>query len=405
MKRLSYAFRYRLGIGAVPGKDVVTCISSNNLLLPAIFLGVIGAGGIYSAASSALTVGELTRQVQDSGSRLIIASEDLRETAATAAQNCGIPPERVLVLNAMERGNRALASLTKPSDNYLDEANELPWERISDPKTLESRVIALLYSSGTTGPPKGVSLSHRNFVTESIITQSVVGTYLSRTGRRVHVDYHYRAIAHLPAAHISGLQGYYLNGLMAGGTVFWMPKFLYEKFVDAVVRHRPTFVTTVPAVWLRMAKDPAVTDQFHCIEHAQAGAAPMGPEVQKMAEKKLKCNIGQAWGLTETTGAVTWLPWDRPDDTGSIGQLLPNTRMKIVDDAEISVPDGHAGEILVKGPNVMVGYWNNPAATKEALTKDGWLRTGDIGLRRDSKFHIIDRKKVLHTTLSRVDFR
>lgn len=84
-----------------------------------------------------------------------------------------------------------------------------------------------------------------------------------------------------------------------------MPKFVWDRFVAAVLRHRPTFMSTVPAVYLRMAKDPGVTDQFHCLEHAQSGAAPIGTELQRMAEKKLRCRISQAWGLTETTGAVT----------------------------------------------------------------------------------------------------
>lgn len=120
----------------------------------------------------------------------------------------------------------------------------------------------------------------------------------------------------------------------------------------------------------------------------------MGPELQKLAESKLKCKVSQAWGLTETTGAVTWLPWDREDSTGSIGTLLPNTRMKIVDDDGLAVPDGHRGEILVKGPNVTTGYWENPEATAKSFTDDGWFRTGDVGERRDGKFYVVDRKKV-----------
>lgn len=313
-----------------------------------MFMGVIGAGGIYASASSALTVSELTRQIQGSGSRIVIASDDLRATATEAARACDIPPDRVLVIHPMG-SRRALTSLADPSQNYLDDTRELSWDRITDHKTLEDRTAALLYSSGTTGPPKGVRLSHYNFVAEAMITQSVLETYLSRTGRRVHVDYHYRAIAHLPATHIAGLQGYFINNIMAGGTVFWLSRFVWDKFVAAVVRHRPTFLPSVPAVYLRIAKDPAITDQFHSVENAQSGAAPMGIELQKMAEKKFKCRISQSWGLTETTGAVTWLPWDRVDDTGSISQLMPNTRMKIVDGAGKSVPDGYAGEILVKG--------------------------------------------------------
>lgn len=396
-RRLGYVLRDQFAIGASGvGKDVVTCVSSNHILNPTLFFAAIAAGGIYSAASTALKVTELAWQIQQSKSHLVIAGEGMATTALDAAGICNIPPERVLILNQMgaDQGLTLSADRTR---NYLTETKELRWETITDPHTLENRVVALLYSSGTTGVPKGVRLSQKNFVAEAIITQAAIGTYLSRTNRRVHVDFEYRTLAHLPTAHISGLQGYFINGIMAGGTVFWMPKFVFEDFVDAARRHRPTFITTVPSVYLSIAKSPSVTNEFHSLEHAQSGAAPMGPELQKLAESKLRCKISQAWGLTETTGAVTWLPWDRTDDTGSISQLLPSTRIKIVDDNGAAVLDGHRGEILVRGPNVTMGYWDNPEATAQTFTADKWLRTGDIGLHRDGKFYIVDRKKVCHS--------
>lgn len=396
VRRLSYVLRTHLGIGKTgAGKDTVTCICSNNLLNPTVFFAVIGAGGVYSAASTALTVAELAWQIQSSKSHMIIATDDMAGAAIEAAQKAHISPERVLILDSMRLG-RTLSPSIDRSCNYLTEIRELPWEKITDTQTLETRVIALLYSSGTTGVPKGVRLSHKNFVAEATITQAAIGTYLSRTNQKLNVEFEYRTLAHLPVAHISGLQGYFINGTMSGGTVFWMPKFIFDDFVYAAKRHRPTFITTVPSVYLRIAKSPSVTVEFHSLQHAQSGAAPMGPELQKLAESKLKCKVSQAWGLTETTGAVTWLPWDREDSTGSIGTLLPNTRIKIVNDDECAVPDGHRGEILVKGPNVTMGYWENSEATTNAFTADGWFRTGDIGERRDGKFYVVDRKKVRH---------
>lgn len=398
-RRLAYVLRNELGIGASgAGKDVVTSICSNNLLGPSLFFAVIGSGGIYSAASTALTVSELARQIQQSKSHLIIASEDMASVALEASRITHIPPERVLIIHYMGL-ERALTASTDLNRNYLREPRELSWESITDDKILETRVIGLLYSSGTTGVPKGVCLSHKNFVSEAVITQTAIGTYLSRTGQQNQIDFEYRTIAHLPTAHISGLQGYFINGTMVGGTVFWMPKFVFEDFAQAARAHRPTFISTVPSIYLQIAKSPSVSVEFHSLEHAQSGAAPMGPDLQKLAESKLKCKISQAWGLTETTGAVTWLPWDRDDNTGSISQMLPNTRLKIVDNGGASVRDGHTGEILVRGPNVTMGYWQDPEATAEAFTEDGWFRTGDIGARKDGKFYIVDRKKVGHRVL------
>ena len=394
VRRLGYVLRTHLAIGKTgAGKDVVTCVCSNNLLNPTLFFAVIGAGGVYSAASTALTVAELAWQIRSSKSHLIIATDDMTGAALDAAQTAGISPERVLILGRMSLG-RSLSPSTDRSCNYLTETRELRWEKITNHQVLETRVTALLYSSGTTGVPKGVCLSHKNFVAEAIMTQTAIGTYLSRTNRKLNVDFKYRTLAHLPVAHISGLQSYFINGTMSCGTVYWMPKFVFDEFVYAAKRHRPTFITTVPSVYLRIAKSPSVTGEFHSLQHAQSGAAPMGPELQKLAESKLKCKISQAWGLTETTGAVTWLPWDREDSTGSIGALLPNTCLKIIDDYELAVPDGHRGEILVKGPNVTMGYWENPEATAKSFTAGGWFRTGDIGEHRDGRFYIVDRKKV-----------
>ncbi|KAJ5396543.1 hypothetical protein N7509_004656, partial [Penicillium cosmopolitanum] len=365
VRRLGYVLRTHLQIGRKgTGKDVVTCICSNNLLNPTLFFAVIGAGGVYSAASTALTVAELVWQIQSSNSDIIIATDDMAAVALEAAERTHISPGRVLVLDYMRSG-RSLSPSTNRRCNYLMETKELPWERITDSQVLETRVVALLYSSGTTGVPKGVRFSHKNFVAEAILTQAAIETYLSRTNQMLNVDFEYRTIAHLPVAHISGLQGYFINGTME-----------------------------VPSVYLRIAKSASVTSEFHSLQHAQSGAAPMGPELQKLSESKLKCKLSQAWGLTETTGAVTWLPWDREDSTGSIGTLLPNTRIKIVDDDEIGVPDGHRGEILVKGPNVTMGYWGNVEATSNAFTADGWFRTGDIGERKNGKFYIVDRKKL-----------
>lgn len=395
MRRLAYALRAEFDVESTTnrGGSVVTCLSSNQILLPVVFYAVIAAGGIYSAASAALTPLELTRQIQQSNSSLIITSDDTVHTAMEASQHCGISPERVLILRSINF-SWSLKSVSSQGTNYLDEVRELDWEHITDPESLKHKTICLLYSSGTTGVPKGVQLSHRNFVSEALITQAAIADYLDRTSRKLGVNYDYRVLAHLPAAHVSGLQGYFINGIMAGGTVFWMSKYVFEDFARAARRHRITFISSVPAVFLRIAKSAAVTDDFGSLLHAQSGAAPMGQELQTAVQAKIGCPFSQAWGLTETTGAVTLLPWDRCDLTGSISQLLPNTRMKIVDENGRHVPEGGVGEILVSGPNVTIGYHNNPDTTKEAFTSDGWFRTGDIGLRRDGKFYIVDRKKV-----------
>ena len=207
--------------------------------------------------------------------------------------------------------------------------------------------------------------------------------------------FEYRTIAHLPAAHIAGVQGYFVNPILAGGTVYWMPKFDFPKWLEYCKTYRVTSFFTVPPIYLLVAKSPLVTDQFKTLEQAITGAAPMGAELTALAEKKLGCGISQTWGLSETTGSVTMMPLDEHDSTGSVSPLMPNTSMRIVDDEDRDVEEGQPGEFVVKGPMVAKGYFNNPQATKDSFTTDGWFKTGDIGLRKDGMFYIVDRKKVI----------
>ena len=120
----------------------------------------------------------------------------------------------------------------------------------------------------------------------------------------------------------------------------------------------------------------------------------MGADLQRKAQEKLGCLIHQTWGLSETTGATTGMPADVEEMTGSISRLLPNVRMRIIDEEGVDVQEGKEGEFIVKGPIVTNGYYQNEQATKESFTADGWFKTGDIGLRKNGMFYIVDRKKV-----------
>ena len=177
-----------------------------------------------------------------------------------------------------------------------------------------------------------------------------------------------------------------------------MPKFDFPKFLEYVKKYRVTSFFTVPPIYLLIAKSPLVNDQFATLEQAITGAAPIGPELMALAEKKLGCGICQTWGLSETTGSATLMPFGEHDDTGSVSPLMPNTMMKIVDDGDREVEEGQPGEFVMKGPMVSKGYFKNDQATKDSFTDDGWFKTGDIGLRKNGMFYIVDRKKVYSAT-------
>lgn len=361
-----------------------------------MFYGVIAAGGVWSAASYTATAPELERQIRHGSSSVVITGPDTREVATKAARDAGVPLDRVLELRSKAH-ERALVNVAT-GKNYLaglGSSEVLDWERITDATKLKDLLICLLYSSGTTGPPKGVEISHQNLVSETLIPLFMEREYEARKkAEDPSFSQPYRTLAHLPTAHIAGCQGYFVNPTAAAGTVYWMEKFDFPKFLEYNKSLEITYFFTVPPIFLLITQSPSVTDQFRTLRHAYSGAAPMGADLQRKAQEKLGCLIHQTWGLSETTGATTGMPADVEEMTGSISRLLPNVRMRIIDEEGVDVQEGKEGEFIVKGPIVTNGYYQNEQATKESFTADGWFKTGDIGLRKNGMFYIVDRKKV-----------
>lgn len=176
-----------------------------------------------------------------------------------------------------------------------------------------------------------------------------------------------------------------------------MRKYHWKDLLRYVKQFQITAFYTVPSIYLRISKSPDVTDQFASVVAPSTGSAPMDGKLQQSANSKVgqgaQTMIGQTWGLSETTGAVTGPLADVPDDTGSIGHLLPRIELRLVDENYHDVEPGREGELLLRGPVVTRGYYDNPEAT-EAAFHEGWFCTGDIGVMRNDKFYVVDRKKV-----------
>lgn len=246
--------------------------------------------------------------------------------------------------------------------------------------------------------PLGVMLSHANMVAQVFIPSVQARAHVAAAVERGEpAPAPYRTLAHLPIAHIAGVHGYLIAPMFSGGAVYWMTKFSWKPFLESFKRLQITAFYTVPSIYLRIAKSPDVTDQFDSCETAITGAAPMDAELQQAANARLgkgNTKISQTWGLSETTGAVTAMPRGASDVTGSISPVLPNMEMRVVDEDFKDVQPSTPGEIIVRGPFVTNGYFDNPEATR-ATFHDGWFCTGDIGVERDGKFYIVDRKKEL----------
>ena len=236
-------------------------------------------------------------------------------------------------------------------------------------------------------------------LTRATSTNGSVGTY---------EPLEYRALAHLPISHIAGLFGYFVGPIYAGGTVVWMKKYRWGDLLKYLRQYKITAFYTVPSIWLRIAKSKEITDHFKYVQGAATGAAPMDGALQAAASGRLgggagtgaeggdnaqSVSIGQTWGLSETTGAVTAVPRGETDVSGSIGSILPGVELRMVDEDFRDVPEGSEGELIVRSPLVTNGYFNNEEAT-QATFREGWFCTGDIAVRRDGRFFIVDRKKV-----------
>ncbi|POR35320.1 Putative acyl-coenzyme A synthetase [Tolypocladium paradoxum] len=399
--QFAHFLRHSHGVGASgPAKDIVVTVSTGQSALACLFYGVIAAEGVYSAASPSGTPSDLARQIKDGPGRVLVCSEDRRRVALEAAKIAGLPERNVLVLTSHPEVK------LESADGSLrcDFKHSLPWRPITDPEALADRTICILYSSGTTGLPKGVLVSHANVVSEVFIPASL--------NRPVHDEWHRqgrgfvkRTLAHLPTAHIAGVLGYFINPFFEGGIVYWMPAFNLDDFIRYSAELGVTFFFSVPPIYAAIAKHPGVKDQFSRVRQATGGAAPLSREIQQAASDKIAADavVTQAWGLSETTGAVTHTPPGRADTIGSLSPLLPNvtlsaswlTGRRLVDDNGRDVKPGEPGEALLKGPMVTKGYHNNPEANKAAFTADGWFRTGDILRMENGLLYIVDRKKEL----------
>ena len=325
---IAHGLRQHYGLGADgPNKDVVTVISYGQPMLAASLYGIIAAGGVFSAASPSSTVADLSRQITIGTSRLLVCGSEHKELAIQAAKQSNLPLGRILVLESSPAWS--LTSLDGKVNVISDQ--KLKWNRITDPTALKKSLIVILWSSGTTGLPKGVMLSHENLVQETYVISLPGREWAAKQIEAGKELKSYRTLAHLPISHIAGLFGYLIAPFYSGGLVVWMRRYEWSLLLKHAKEYEITAFYTVPSIYLRISKSLDVTDQFKSLEAASTGAAPMDGDLQKAANSRLgqgETLIGQTWGLSETTGAVTMMPRGESDTTGSISPIMPNVEIR-----------------------------------------------------------------------------
>jgi acyl-CoA synthetase (AMP-forming)/AMP-acid ligase II len=337
------------------------------------FHGATSAGGACTTVNPLYTADELARQLADAGARVLLTVPPFLDAARDAAAAAGV--EDVVVVGEAQGATPFAELLADPADApdvEIDAENDL---------------AVLPYSSGTTGLPKGVMLTHHNLVVN--ICQTQAGFPIEPDDTLIGV---------LPFFHIYGMTVIMNQGLRAGATIVTMPRFELEHFLELIERHRVTRAYVVPPIALALAKHPAVEGRdLSALRTIMSGAAPLGAELIEQVADRIGCAVIQGYGLTETSPVTHLIRPDGENRPGSIGQPLPGTECRVVDpDSKADAGAGERGELWIRGPQVMRGYLNNPEATAATVDAEGWLHSGDVAVRDDDGFYtIVDRLKEL----------
>ena len=354
------------------GKGAMVALMAPNLPEYAVvFHGVAWAGGTVTLINPTYTPHEVQHQLRDSGATLLITIPHFLDTARAAVEGTGVA--EIAVIGEAE----GVLSLTDLMGAPQDEQT---------PVDIKDHVVALPYSSGTTGLPKGVMLTHWN------LASNVDQTLATGASGRGEVT-----VAFLPFFHIYGLECLMNIVLAAGGSLVTMPRFDLEMFLKLSSEHRTKRMYVVPPVMIALAKHPMVANyDLSCVEQVNSGAAPLGGDVTDTVSARLGCVSTQGYGMTELSPVSHTSPKEVAR-TGASGQTVANTESRVVDPATgKDVPPGEEGELWVRGPQVMKGYWKNEKATAETLDAEGWLHTGDIvRFDADGFMYVTDRLKEL----------
>ncbi|CAL5871709.1 uncharacterized protein PFLUO_LOCUS5962 [Penicillium psychrofluorescens] len=385
--------RFALGLqkSGLRRGDRVLLFSGNNLFYPVVFMGVILAGGIFTGANPTYVARELAYQLQDSEPTYLICARASLDAGLEAAQLAGIGRDRVFVFDDALYDGRGVGEKGCQYWGELvaspEEGQGFAWEELSTPE-LADTILALNYSSGTTGRPKGVEITHKNYVANLLQFTHLASLNPDHEAKLARA----RWLCPLGMYHAMAQNICVAASLLRNTPVYIMPKFDFIQMLEYTQKFRISDLILVPPVIVALAKHPAVKDyDLSSVEDVSSGAAPLGREVCEEVEALWppgKINIKQGWG---------WDPTEK-SFSASVGELNANCEAKIMaEDGVTEIVDRNKrGELWVRGQNIMKGYWRNPEATKSTKTEDGWLKTGDIAFVDDQdKFFVVDRMKEL----------
>ncbi|KFZ19842.1 hypothetical protein V501_00459 [Pseudogymnoascus sp. VKM F-4519 (FW-2642)] len=375
--------------------DVVMVCAGNSIFFPIAFLGTLCAGGIFTGVNPASTVGEIAYQMRLSEAKIIITDAKRLPSVLKAANDVGLPSTAIYLF---DHGKDPIAQQHNMTFVDLTKHGELDWHDIYKDDA-PNRTAVLNFSSGTTGMPKGCMVSHRNLVANCVQVMVADDAANARNGKvdnagEVHCAY-------VPLYHAMGLVSFCIVNVKRRCSTIVISEFSLKALLDVIGCFRVTYLLLVPPVAVQLIKSTELSNSdLSSIKLVLCGAAPLGKETSEQLETIFYPNIvraRQGWGMSEATCTVTLFARDEYDPTcAGVGYLAANMEAKIVGDDGKELGYGEKGEALLRGPNIFQGYWKNDAASKEAWTEDGWLKTGDyVVVQKNGMFAVVDRKKEL----------
>ncbi len=375
-----------IGVG-----DVVALLAPNSSIFAVAFHGILRAGATATTVNALFTAKDIAKQLTDSHAKMLITVSPLRAQATEGAAHAGLSPAEVVILD----GAGEAVDGHPNADDLLASGADAPTVTV-DPVT---HLAALPYSSGTTGNPKGVMLTHRNLAANIAQIRPIQG--ITSTDAIVAV---------LPFFHIYGMTVLLNAALHARARLVIMPSFDLTKFLQTIQNQRCTVGYIAPPVAVALAKHPVIDDyDLSSLRIVMSGAAPLDEELGHAVAKRLGCRVVQGYGMSELSPVSHCMPFDGGGQSlgvnaplNSCGWTVPNAVSKIVDPetgAEIGIPESGrsaTGELWFSGPNVMAGYLGNDEATAETIDAEGFLHTGDLAcVDSDGCVYIVDRLKEL----------
>ncbi|MDI9917227.1 long-chain fatty acid--CoA ligase [Rhodococcus sp. IEGM 1379] len=362
---------------------------------------VVAVAGIWKAGGAAVSINPMNRerelgyQLEDSGASVLIALEGLYDSVGRNVV-ANSPVKRVITTSELEyqsrNDSRVFEGIVKKNLDTEDFATLIENHSVGDPITTDiapEDIAVLTYTSGTTGPPKGAMTSHSNMTFNAQVYRDWLGLNSEDT-----------VLGVAPLFHITGLIGHVAASILVRMPLVLAYRFHPEVMLDAIREHRPTFTVGAITAFTALLNTPGcVPEDFTSMRLLYSGGAPISPTAAEAVRAMTGVALHNIYGLTETTspthavpvGAHT--PVDPTSGALSVGVPVPNTVVRIEDEKGAVLPVGEIGELVVRGPQVVRGYWNKPEESASAI-RDGWFHTGDVGFMDEAGwFYVVDRKK------------